>query len=281
MSRIKTKVTPVRDLFPLTTTDVLNIHNFVVKEFAETPDPVTPSGVKDEHLFEAAVFHQHTGYAGALKYPEPKANAAALTYALCNNHAFHNGNKRTALVAMLVHLDRHRFVLRQVSHNELERMIVDVANHSLVSKTSKRRKDNHRDSDAEVGALKEWIDDRANEVTRGERSITYRQFRRILQRFEFDLDNHGANTCDIVKLVKRRRLLGFGEEYIERRPLRHRIGYTRETDIVPVRLIKEVREMCQLQEIHGCDSRTFYDEEAIVDGIVNQYRQVLRRLAHK
>jgi len=54
-----------------------------------------------------SVYRQLTGYEGRYKYPLPLSNAAALVYGLCCDHPFYNGNKRLALVALIVHLDRN------------------------------------------------------------------------------------------------------------------------------------------------------------------------------
>ena len=42
--------------------DVLNIHNVLVNDFASTPDPIYPSGTRDDGgLLQSAVSRQHVG----------------------------------------------------------------------------------------------------------------------------------------------------------------------------------------------------------------------------
>src|SRR5215472_1749929 len=89
----------------LNVAEVEAIHHALVRHFQESGDPITPAGVKDRALLESAVSRQVVGSTDNLKYREPRANAATLLYGLCMNHAFHNGNKRTALVGCLEHLD--------------------------------------------------------------------------------------------------------------------------------------------------------------------------------
>ena len=96
------------ELQTLTTADLTTIHERLVEDFASTRDPISPPGVRSIALLEPAVGRQHTGLGETLKYPRPIENAATLAYGICCHHAFHNGNKRTALVAMLVHLDRNK-----------------------------------------------------------------------------------------------------------------------------------------------------------------------------
>ena len=103
------------DLRTLSAEDVLQIHEILVADFQESGDPISPPGVRSVSLLQSAVGRQTTGIGSVLKYPDPIFNAATLLYGLCNDHPFHNGNKRTALVAALVHLDRNKFTLYDTS----------------------------------------------------------------------------------------------------------------------------------------------------------------------
>jgi prophage maintenance system killer protein len=102
-------------LATLTAEDVLTIHEYLINDFAATSDPISPPGVRSVALLESAVGRQHTGTGSTLKYPDPIDNAATLLYGVCLDHPFHNGNKRTALVAMLVHLDKNHLCLFNTS----------------------------------------------------------------------------------------------------------------------------------------------------------------------
>src|SRR6267142_4543836 len=96
----------------LSVDDILLVNNKVVEDARQSDDPiatmvgrgVSPT-VKDRRLLESAVGRQHVGTNGNLIYSTPELNAATLMFGLAKNHAFHDGNKRTALVAMLNHLD--------------------------------------------------------------------------------------------------------------------------------------------------------------------------------
>src|SRR5437667_1950835 len=103
----------------LTKEDVLRIHEYLVRDFAQSDDPIAPSGVRSEALLESAIGRQHVALGDEMKYATIHENAATLLYGLCLDHPFHNGNKRTALVAMLVHLDRNKTSLFDVNQKEL------------------------------------------------------------------------------------------------------------------------------------------------------------------
>ena len=144
----------------LSVDDVLLIYRILVEDFAEDEDPIMPAGVRSSALLESAVGRQLTGAGGVLKYPEPIDNAASLTFGICNDHAFHNGNKRTALVAMLVHLDRNHLSLDRTSQDDLYAMILSVATHSIGIRSPRRgpaRPVPHRHADEEVREIAAWI----------------------------------------------------------------------------------------------------------------------------
>src|SRR5450759_149051 len=110
--------------------DILTIHARVALDARTSGEPMLHaadgrSSVKDRGLLESAVARQHAGVADRLFYPGPLENAATLMYGLAKNHAFHDGNKRTSLVAMLNHLDCNRFSLAELKWNEIESMVLE------------------------------------------------------------------------------------------------------------------------------------------------------------
>lgn len=86
---------------------VVAIHDELVKVFAEENDPISPPGLKDAGLLESACARPRTSLGEVEKYPSTAEKLAALFHSLTKNHAFHNGNKRTALVALLTTLHRN------------------------------------------------------------------------------------------------------------------------------------------------------------------------------
>ncbi len=87
--------------------EVENIHRLLVKVYQGTDDPIDPPGVRDRNMLESALHRPRTEFDGTVKYPTIETSAAALLYALIHNHPFHNGNKRSSLVAVLAFLDRN------------------------------------------------------------------------------------------------------------------------------------------------------------------------------
>jgi len=265
----------------LSVEEVLQIHETLVAEFAASKDPISPPGVRSMHLLESAVERQNTSLGGVLKYPDPISNSATLLYGLCQDHPFHNGNKRTALVAMLVQLDKNKLTLFHTAQNDLYELMLNVASHSIgirIDKRAKTLKPIRMSADEEVAAISIWLKDRVDRLRRGERQISYRDLKRILERFNYVLEKPNNNVIDIVKYVEEKK------GWLSTRVVRVRkhigtVGWPGENRIVPIGEIKKVRKICRLCEEDGVDSDAFYNETAVIDSFVNRYRTVLRRLA--
>lgn len=266
----------------LTTGDVRQIHEALTLDFAESEDPIFPPGLRDSGLLESAVGRQQVGYAGRLKYNTPALSAATVAWGVCNNHAFHNGNKRTAVVTLLVHLDKNNLVLGGTNHDELFKMILAVSQHCfaeiMLPEKTARKLGGRGDPDTEVRALAQWIAKRAQKPQRGERNIPYRQLRRILHRFGYEIEVSSGNAADIVQRIETRNWIGRPRVECKRIA---RIGYRDEGTSVSVKDLKAVRTACKLTADDGVDSATFYDDQASVDSFVVQYRSLLRRLARR
>ena len=99
---------------------------------------------------------------------------------LCCDHPFHNGNKRTALVALLVHLDQNRLSLAGVPDGGLFELMLAIAQHTIAKPKDKSKHPLNRPSaDEDVEAIADWIRRRARALRRGELQITYKQLRKI------------------------------------------------------------------------------------------------------
>src|SRR5580698_8847478 len=77
----------------LTVAEVLAIHADQIERYGGSP------GVRDAGLLEAALYRPQTGY-----YADLIEQAAALWESLSQNHAFIDGNKRTAFATMYTFL---------------------------------------------------------------------------------------------------------------------------------------------------------------------------------
>lgn len=254
--------------------DVLAIHNVLVDDFATSPDPIQPSGVRDNGaLLQSAIARQHVGLGSELKYSTAIDNAATLCYGICCNHGFHNGNKRTALVALLCHLDKNGLMLKsEVRQRDLYSFMLKIAAHRFVP-----RKLRSRASDQEIAEMSRWLRRNTRDIRKGERVLKFRELRQVLRKFDVELENPKGNYIDVVKYEWKRRHILAPKERVGRR-INH-IPYPREGQEVGRNVLKSIREQCGLREEDGYDSDMFYSAETSVDQFVTRYKKTLRRLA--
>lgn len=159
---------------------MIEIHERLVIDAAESDDPISPPGIKNEGLLESAISRQEAGFGGQLKYGDPISNTATLCYGICSNHPLHNGNKRTALVSLLCHLDKNGITFNdRTNQDNLYSFMLNVASHKIASKKKLQKRHDH--SDAEVEAMASWIKKRTRKIEKGERSISYSELERILR----------------------------------------------------------------------------------------------------
>ncbi len=104
----------------LSVDDVLAIHEDTIAHEGGL------SGIRDLGLLVAAVMMPQQKFDGEYLHKGLASMAAAYLYHVAQNHAFHDGNKRTAAMSALVFLDVNG-ASQLPDPTELERMTVSVA----------------------------------------------------------------------------------------------------------------------------------------------------------
>ena len=112
--------------------DILDFHS----ELEESDIPVE-EGVRDMALLESAVNAPFQTFAGQDLFPSIYEKAARLLYGIANNHAFVDGNKRTAVHAMEVFLIMNRVSL-DYTIDEMEIMVISIADNTLTYEDAAR-----------------------------------------------------------------------------------------------------------------------------------------------
>lgn len=252
----------------LTEEEAEQIHYVLVKDFAAQDDPISPPGVADRTLLGSALFRCHTAAGESQKYPTVQMAGAALLHSLILNHAFHNGNKRTALVSTLVFLDRNGRVLT-ASEDEIFRFVVQIAQHRLVPRGADAQ------SDREALEIAKWLNHNSRLIRKGERPLKFHVLSRALTSFgcEFAKPRGVGNRMNISRTVPTGRFLRRG------RLLTTQVFYGDDGREVDRNTINMVRKALELDEEHGIDSSVFYDDEPPIDDFVWKYQKTLMRLA--
>lgn len=83
--------------------------------------------ILNKDLLEQSVNSIYQTFDGNELYPNILDKASQICYSLCKNHCFEDGNKRTALVTMLVLLDINGYNINNLNHNSMYDLIYNVA----------------------------------------------------------------------------------------------------------------------------------------------------------
>ena len=104
----------------LTIENVLAIHRRMIAEFGGN------AAVHDQGLLESAVMMPAARFSGEYVHEGIPAMAAAYLFHICKNHAFMDGNKRTALAsaAIFIELNNRQLI---ATDDELEGITTGVA----------------------------------------------------------------------------------------------------------------------------------------------------------
>lgn len=204
-----------------------------------------------------AVQRQFTSNGQVYKYTRLPDVAATLFYGVAMSHAFENGNKRTAMMALFVLLDKNRHLLIDTSEDELYKFAADVADHK-----GKIPNNLKRDAEAEVIGAASWIRARIKPLLVGDRHMQFSELREHLTALGCTFDKPDGNFVKIHYS---------GHSVATGRP---------KADFeIAVNEIKRIRKQLQLDPSHGIDASGFYDVESRVSHFVEQHTELMKRLA--
>jgi len=90
----------------LTVSEVMQLHEKLIAKTGGL------GGVRDMGLLESAVLNCSQTFGGEELYPDVTDKAAQMAFGICKNHPFSDGNKRTAILSMLMMLRVNGVILR-------------------------------------------------------------------------------------------------------------------------------------------------------------------------
>lgn len=205
--------------------------------------------------FNSGIYRQYTSFGDVYKYTTIDEIAANVFYGIAMSHAFENGNKRTALLAMLSIIEKNKYYLVSTTEDDLYEFARQVAAHEI-------EVIGERSADSEVAAISRWLKGRLRPKKIGDTATSFKELKRQLEQF----------GCVFAKPYK---------NYIKisRNGYSISTGYPKQNFMVSVSEVKKIRRTLHLDEQEGIDSGSFYDLEETVDRFVNEYRDLMRRLA--
>ena len=205
----------------------------------------------------SAVFRQFTGGGGIYKYTTIPDVGANLFYGVAMSHSFENGNKRTALVTLLVFLDKNKTLLVNTGEEDLYELARSVAAHEIPIDVKSAR-----NADSEIKAVSHWLKERIRDRVLGDVATKFYELRSLLEELGCEFEKPEGNFIKIRS----------GGHVVK-------TGYPKANFVVAVGEVKRIRRYLALDEQHGIDSAGFYSLEEKVDVFVNRHRNLMKRLA--
>lgn len=105
--------------------DVFNAH-FALADFFESSGEDARYGILNFGLLSSAVARQSVSFCGKCKWKDDESKVSTLAFGLDKNHAFNDGNKRTALLCLLLALHRKKRHL-VCKKSKLETLLIRIA----------------------------------------------------------------------------------------------------------------------------------------------------------
>lgn len=254
--------------------DVLRAH-YVVVDFCLSEnigEGIGGIGPKSPMLLLSAVDRQFAQFGGQMKWNDINERLATLTFGLVKNHAFHDANKRTALLTLVYGFLLNGFYVT-AEKNDLEDILVYVAGDSLHLLEDYEQFKGQ--SDAEILFLSDYLKRHTRKIDKKTYLITYRELDRRLRRRGFGLEFPDNNYIDVVchepghtpKQPKYKRVFHVGFP-----------GWSRQ---VARGDMKKILDACELTPETGIDAQVFFFDEDPIYFLTSDYRSQIFSLAHR
>jgi death-on-curing family protein len=240
----------------INTNTIIYIHDYLTNYFKDLEDPIQPPGIKNRGGIESAASRPDLNP----EYDSPYLKGAALFHSIINNHPFHNGNKRTALLSTIYYLGEFGILIEQCSDEELYEFTRRVAAHEIC--------ENRID---EVAIIAEQLEKFSRTQSKGDRPLKFRKLEAILNEFGFTLIDYGK-VCKIRNQDTNKTIKGVTVK---------KKGKNGKEDFDP-QYISKLRKLLNLTPENGIDSMRFYGEEGVSEDLNNFMKiriEVMKKLA--
>ena len=254
--------------------DVLYAHYHIVDFFYNSPtseNRVGGIGPKDLNMLCSAVARQSWE-------EDPYDSCASLLFGLIQNHPFHDCNKRTAILTAFYNL-RLMKRIPSSSHSSFEKLTVNIARHKL--KNYKEYAKLLRKDKGEIKTIANFLKNNTRAIEYDKPSITYNELNSILSRNGFKIDNPSKGYIDIIEVKKPSTFMKYLKSKTTKNAKLGRMifkGWSREVE--PAGLDR-VRQITGLTLDQGYDSKSFFRGADSLPSLIQEYSEMLKRLADK
>jgi death-on-curing protein len=261
--------------------DVLKAHFLILDFFSSesTGEGVGGVGPKSLDLLQSAVYRQFISFDGKDKWKTPFEKAATLLFGIIKNHPFHDANKRTGFLSVLLFMHQIGRIPR-IKQREFEDFVVEIADDKL--KTRPRFIElNKKCEDPEVQLIADFLKRNTRDIDNIAYTVTFHEMNQILKRYGFELTNPSGNFIDVVKMEETE-IDPVGTHNRSRFETKlAQVGFPGWKKQVTKGAVRTIRESTQLTPNNGIDSKSFFHGADPVNVLIDTYAEPLRRLAFR
>ena len=190
--------------------DVLKAHYLICDYFESNYGDTSLYGVRSMQLLGSALGRQCTAFGGVAKWRDEFEIMASMFFGLVKNHPFHDGNKRTALLALLYALFfRKRVPKSNCLQDEWEKLTIQVAASDISSLRHNQKINKKYDNieDEIVYCIANFLKKNTRLIDKFFVSVTYFEFEASIKKFGFYFGKPSKNYVDIY-CKQPRKILG-------------------------------------------------------------------------
>lgn len=254
--------------------DVLKAHYILADYFTDPSANIEAEtmmvGVRSYDLLYSAVCRQTCSYGHKSKYTDTLEICSTLFFGLVKDHAFHDGNKRTALLTLLNQMLMFGYYPNS-SIYEFEKLVVAIAANKLEAKYNNAWKKFRKQDDQDIKVIAYLIRkmvDKKNSAYHN--SITMKEFVKALEEQGVQCEHTGPKI-KFTRMVPRRI---FPKVYT------YAINFYGWTRLVEAKMARDTLDELHITEEFPTSQSLFEGREPLYK-IVAQFEEPLRRLKDK
>lgn len=254
--------------------DIMKAH-YILSDYFLSEGETVRFGIHDFGLLSSAVSRQYVAFGGKEKWNTPIQKIATLVFGLVKDHAFNDGNKRTALLSMLLALNKNK---RQADCKKevFETLLVRIAANKLSDYNEFK---NFNGPDAEVEFIADFIRRKTRKVDSSFHSLTYEEFNTRLKKYNVWLGDPDGNYINVYQSGHTKKTI-FGKQKSQN-DRKLQIGFKGWKKQINPKAVKEVLRVTGLTPDNGIDSRVFYYNADPEYKLIEEYYPILKRLKDK
>ena len=182
--------------------DVLKAHYLICEYFESETGEQSLYGVRSFNLLSSAVARQSVSNGSVYKYKMNIDKAATVFYGLVKNHAFHDGNKRTALLSLLYFLYKIGRIPTEKQKDFEKLTEVVAADRYNEYKQWKDFSKKGINSDTKVAFIAKMLSKLTVKKDESYKALTYRELRTAIRPYGFDLEPCGTQEINLIYKYK-------------------------------------------------------------------------------